>query len=367
MNKYDINNIVEESFKHIDDYKDNFQLINDVQTDLLLGNRSAVCSPLITVIIPTYNRYELLKEAIDSVLNQIIVDFEWEFIVIDNTPFDTDNQTPAFKLIRDINDEKILYYHNRVNIGSGYNWNRAVELARGKWVTFLHDDDIMCSDALFNIKKIMDDYQNIKKPLGYIHTHKISFSESFDEKRARKKRLPVRLRITRNLALVYGHTATGCPSCGTTILKDAYMRTGGINYDFGPTADAILGYQIMKWYTVIKSDVVLGGYRWGDNETLKPITIKSLLKSDQLFAEYRYSQNKTSYIWGRYMGDVIRLNNVKGKLKLSRDDMCKFEIERNYVENVNLYWLKNMLQKVIISLVLIYNIRCLFNISIVDN
>lgn len=107
------------------------------------------------MIIPTYNRTGLLKEAIDSVLSQKSVDFMWEVIVIDNTPLDEDGSTPALRIIEKQNDSRILYFHNEENIGSGYNWNRGVEKARGTWVSFLHDDDILYPDALRNIRRIL--------------------------------------------------------------------------------------------------------------------------------------------------------------------------------------------------------------------
>ena len=59
------------------------------------------------------------------------------------------------------------------------------------------------------------------------------------------------LELTRLGTLITYYTRTGTPTCGTTILKQAFLNCGGINYDFGPTADAVLGYQIMRDYTAV--------------------------------------------------------------------------------------------------------------------
>ena len=326
ITNFDSNKINKSAYKNIDDYKNNFAKINNVKTQLMYGNIKKN-NPFLTVIIPTYKRKNLLKEAIESVLKQK-VDFPWEFIIIDNTELDEHDETPALQIIKKLNDDRILFYHNRTNIGSGYNWNRAVELAQGKWVTFLHDDDVLCKNALKNISNIIKKYQYLKKPLGYIHARKKNFIKDFNENSIKLKNLPFALELTRFTTLILGHTHTGMPSCGTTILKEAYINAGGINYDFGPTADAVLGYKIMKNYTVLRSGCVLGGYRWMNNETLKPLTIKKLIVSDRLFAKYRYKLSIFSSFWGRIFGDIQMIINIKDKFNIleqytSRNDVLK--------------------------------------------
>lgn len=293
MNKYNSQKYNRKTFQHLEDYTDNFQKINSVRTELLYGKIDRNKKIFLSVIIPTFNR-RLLLEAIKSVLSQLQVDFAWEILIVDNTPFNKNNLTPALKIVRKLNNTKILYYHNDTNISSGYNWNRGVELARGKWVTFLHDDDLLCHDALRNIGSIIKKYAHLKKSLGYIHARMHKFSGTFYEKDVFIKKFPFLIELTQFTTLLLGHTYTGMPSCGTTILKKAYLEAGGVNYDFGPTADAVLGYQIMKKYTVLRSNAILGGYRWEDNETLHLSTINNLLITDALFAEYRLNKAHVS-------------------------------------------------------------------------
>lgn len=333
--------IRKKSYKTIDEEKSNFYKISKIQTDLLYGVNSKE-QYFITVIIPTYNRSALLKEAIDSVLQQKS-DFKWELIIVDNTPLDHNKMTPALKIVQALNDSSIKYYHNRQNIGSGYNWNRAVELAQGKWITFLHDDDVLCSDALENIYKIIMKPWHFEKPLGYIHARNKGFTNTFDEKTIKFKRLPFHLELTRFTTLILGHTHTGMPTCGTTILKEAYVKAGGINYDFGPTADAVLGYLIMKDYTVLRSGMVLGGYRWVNNETLKISTIEKLIYSDSLFAQYRYGLTPFSKVWGKLFANAQMQDNINAKLTLIKKygavEDCKISnfLIRKHVTPILLY------------------------------
>ena len=314
-NRYDSNRISVDAYRKIDNYVDNFSYIKNIKTELLYGQKSKSV-PFITIIVPTYKRVALLKEALLSIINQQEVNFCWECIVIDNTEFDDANSTPALKIIKELGSNRILYYHNSVNIGSGYNWNRAVELARSKWISFLHDDDLLCRDALKNIYDIINASHNFRKQLGYIHARNKGFELFFDEKKLQIKKLPFHLELTRFTTLVLGHTHTGMPTCGTTILREAYIKAGGINYDFGPTADAVLGYIIMKNYTILRSGVVLGGYRWSNNETLKVSTIEQLVKSDYYFAQYRYNQNYLFKLWGKLFANTQLQDNINKKVML---------------------------------------------------
>ena len=94
------------------------------------------------------------------------------------------------------------------------------------------------------------------------------------------------------------------------------MRVGGINYQFGPTADAILGYQIMKEYSVLKSDAVLGAYRWSENETMNPLTLYKLVQADELFAQYRVKLSLTACLYGKLFGQHQYNRNVEIKIHI---------------------------------------------------
>jgi glycosyltransferase involved in cell wall biosynthesis len=89
--------------------------------------------PLISIIIPTYNRAAFLLEAIDSVFNQTCSDFE--LIVIDDGS--TDGTTEALKKYVDH-----LIYHRQTNQGVSGARNQGLRMAQGKWVAFLDSDDL---------------------------------------------------------------------------------------------------------------------------------------------------------------------------------------------------------------------------------
>lgn len=329
-NKYNSNSLIPEEYRNINQDIDNFSKIADVESELLYGSLDDTMQPWLSIIVPTYLRTDLLQKALQSIRSQQKVDFLWECIVVDNTPWKNGETLASLKIVRAFEDQRIKLFHNKQSIGGGYNWNRGVELARGEWVCFLHDDDLLCEDALQQIERIiLCNRRGRRKPLGYIHARHIEFDKQFDTK-TRHKKHPMCIELTTTGALIRGHSQTGRPSCGTTILRKAYLETGGVNYDFGPTADSVLGYQIMKNYTVLLSDCILGGYRWGINETLKRETTLGLVHADFCFANYRYGRNAFSKVWGRLFGKLQYQLNVenkcvlsgKGELKLHADDFA---------------------------------------------
>ncbi|WP_312352967.1 glycosyltransferase family 2 protein [Aminipila sp.] len=96
----------------------------------------------ISVIMLTYNREQFIGRAIQSVLNQDFKDFE--YIIVDNGSTDSSGMI-ADEYAR--KDKRIKVIHKeKGNIGSGR--NAGLDLARGKYVTFVDDDDIAYKDML---------------------------------------------------------------------------------------------------------------------------------------------------------------------------------------------------------------------------
>ena len=96
-------------------------------------------TPCISVIIPTYNRCWILKEAIDSVLSQEYIDFE--IIVVD----DGSNDATAALLSAYGDQITTIYQENR---GVSAARNAGILMAKGKYVAFLDSDDMWLPEKL---------------------------------------------------------------------------------------------------------------------------------------------------------------------------------------------------------------------------
>lgn len=95
--------------------------------------------PLVSVIVPTYNRKNYVQEAIDSILAQSFTDYE--IIVVDDGS--TDGTGEALAKYGD----KIRYYYQE-NRGESAARNKGARLAQGKYLAFLDSDDLWLPDKL---------------------------------------------------------------------------------------------------------------------------------------------------------------------------------------------------------------------------
>lgn len=116
-------------------------------------------SPQVSILVPTYNRRRLLVETLSSILMQSYTDFE--VIVVDNCSTDGTEEE-----IAKIKDGRIIYIKNEVNVGSVNNYNRALRYARGEFIYFFSDDDIMLDNNLARKVTILKQYSSV----GLVHS-----------------------------------------------------------------------------------------------------------------------------------------------------------------------------------------------------
>lgn len=102
---------------------------------------------MISVIIPTYNRANVIRRSIDSVLNQTYKDLE--LIIIDDNSSDNTEQ-----IINDINDKRLRYIKLNENKGACFARNYGITISKGEYIAFQDSDDEWCLDKL----KLQYDY-----------------------------------------------------------------------------------------------------------------------------------------------------------------------------------------------------------------
>lgn len=92
--------------------------------------------PIVSIVIPTHNRSNLVTRAVHSALNQSFKDLE--VIVVDDAS--KDNTPALIKIIAD-GDHRVHYIRNENPCGGGGARNIGIQNARGRYVAFLDDDD----------------------------------------------------------------------------------------------------------------------------------------------------------------------------------------------------------------------------------
>lgn len=109
--------------------------------------------PLLSVVVPTKDRYKYLKHLIKLI--QSYNSDEWEIVVQDNT----DDNTELVKFLKELNFPGCKYFHEKGQLPMATNADKAILHSSGEFVCFLGDDDGVCPDAI--------EYCKLMKQEGY--------------------------------------------------------------------------------------------------------------------------------------------------------------------------------------------------------
>ncbi len=105
---------------------------------------------LVSICVPTYNRPEYLRRAVESCLAQTYPHLE--VIITDNST----NEESA-RMAGKWSDARVRYFSNEGNRGPFFSTNRGVSLSQGKYIKFLMDDDLLKPRCLEWMVKAMEE------------------------------------------------------------------------------------------------------------------------------------------------------------------------------------------------------------------
>ena len=131
-------------------------------------------NPLVSIIIPSYNRDNLIRESLDSVLAQTYLN--WECIIVDDGSTDGTN---AILKEYSIIDNRFIIVSKPMELrqGASVSRNLGLKFARGEYIQFLDSDDILAEDKLE--KQIISLKKENKKTISVCKTH--CFKEKKDD------------------------------------------------------------------------------------------------------------------------------------------------------------------------------------------
>jgi glycosyltransferase involved in cell wall biosynthesis len=94
-------------------------------------------APLVSVVLPVYNGAAFVEQAVHSILEQTLVD--WELLIVDDGSLD-DSRQICENLAR--SESRVRVYANEQNLGLARTMNRLVALSGGKYIAVQEQDDI---------------------------------------------------------------------------------------------------------------------------------------------------------------------------------------------------------------------------------
>lgn len=181
-------------------------------------------SPLFSIVVPTYNRPEMLSRALKSIFRQSFTNYE--VIVVD----DGSNVSYQQTLIE--YKDKITFCVNNDGQGAASARNYGVTLAQGQWIAFLDDDDEFHHEYLANLSARLKEattdigfaWSSILKKIanadGSVTETPVHYKESY-----------------RNKGQLY--TMAACIGCGYgfAVKRDCFDQVGGFDTNFKVAED----------------------------------------------------------------------------------------------------------------------------------
>ncbi len=237
--------------------RNEFDRYKDIKSVCLYGDDSILLEADFTIIMPIYQHPDYLEEALDSALNQNYRG-KYAILIVDNDPT---GKTGSLEIVKKKKSDKIVFFRNESNIGVAGNWNRGVELAKSKYITFLHDDDTICCDTL----QILVNYEKeTGSDIAILPMMNLIDEESRVIKKTDKTRGLERLRLLDALTInSYGNGEAAL------LPRQQVMDIGGFPESFYPCLDYAFFIKLLYYYGAVRCFDGLLNYRIAANYQIK--------------------------------------------------------------------------------------------------
>lgn len=261
--------------------------------------------PIVSVVIPAYNRAHTLPRAIRSVFTQTFG--EWEIIVVDDASSDQTDQ-----VIKEFSDGRVRYIRHQQNRGPSAARNTGIRAARGVYVAFLDSDDEWLPEKLAYDVSLFD-----SQDLGMVCS-----GEIFGESHAR---------LASILSTVHGrvydrllaHDFIGSCS-GVTVRRIALETLGGFDEQLTNEEDWDLWLRISKVFAIgVAPRCLVRRHSGSDQLTGSPGSLRRIYEGRARIIE-KHRQHMPPSILAKHLADLsgLLLNyDIPRARKLGRESL----------------------------------------------
>ena len=237
----------------------------------------------ISVVIPTYNRLELLKDQVNALMSQTLAEAQYEVLVVNDGS--SDGTKEYLDHIQDFYDNLKVFHHG--NGGPAKARNTALKVASGPIIAFTDDDCVVESNWLETILTQWD--ESIVGMQGATYTDRESVTP-----------------LTHQIDNLTGHNSV--PTCNAAYLKSALMFIDGFDESFPSphNEDADVSWRIQQIGKVVFCSEMLV-YHPPRKDTFRKVSRRMKImeseftlyqKSPALYKKYR-DRNPLSHIYGK--------------------------------------------------------------------
>lgn len=269
-----------------------------------------ITTPLISVIIPLYNKETSIHKTIQSVLNQTFIDFE--LLVINDGSSDN-----SVDVVNSIVDNRIRVI-SKVNGGVSSARNFGVDNSKGEYIFFLDADDLISPNCLFEFNSLVEKY---KSESVFVCNFKIVQPDKNDiiiSKGKHEKVLkdPLKQQWYRK---VYPRTGS------MLIHKSCFDKIGLFQPQINIFEDLDFTIRLMKQFNVVYTPLILMSYEVEYLQQSKKIQALSNefayyidLSTNDFYERLILSQNLyCAYMKRKRLGDIESTNYLFKKIRIT--------------------------------------------------
>jgi hypothetical protein len=209
-------------------------------------------NPLVSICIPTYNRASMVSDAIRSALGQSYSPIE--VLVVDNAS--TDN---IEDIVRSFQDPRLKMVKNDRNLGLFGNFNRCIELARGKYIHILHSDDWIDPEFTGTCTHFLETHPDVAMTFTSLVLHAPGI-EKFLTMSDKTEIYPPPEGFRQ---MLLRRSFIGCPS--VMVRREIYDSIGGFSPEYPYSADYYEWLKISRQFSIAYIREASLHYRQGDH------------------------------------------------------------------------------------------------------
>ncbi|MDD5454425.1 MAG: glycosyltransferase [Candidatus Ratteibacteria bacterium] len=262
--------------------------------------------PLISVIIPAYNRAKFLEEAVKSVLAQTYKN--WELIIVDDGSTDDTSE-----VVKKFLDERIIYLHQD-NKGASAARNKGILKAKGEYIAFLDSDDMWLPQKL---QKQLEVFNKSRFKPGVVYTG-IQYMDYKGNLKKQRKLPAYRGNIFKKLL------RKNIAGIGSTMLvkKECFEKCGSFDENLPSRMDLDMILRISEHFTVDYVPEILALERIHEGRITADIE-KKIKGREMLFDKIRPYLKKHRILLAKYLYETGELYFENGNMEAGREYLVR--------------------------------------------
>ena len=288
----------------------------------------------ISILMPVYNGEKYLREAIDSILNQTLKDFEL-IIINDCSSDDTVN------IVRSYNDNRIVLINNKKNLGIAETLNKGIDISKGKYIARMDADDICYPKRL----EIQYNFMENNIDIGMCGSH----VEVFTEQTNQIHRCPIKdneIKVLQIFNSAFTHPAV--------MIRKSVLKDYNLKYDkfYEGMEDYELWIRISKVSKLANIDDILLRYRNHLYQVTKRVSDKQFEKMilirektlQELSSSFTKEDAKLLMLYSnndifKYPDRIYRVFDLFTKIiEYNKESKIYHHKTLKYVISYNVYW-----------------------------